>query len=69
MAVILAFWDVEIRRTVVQNQPSQANSLQDLISNITRAKWTGGVAQVVEQLRCKHEALCSNPNLKKKSKG
>jgi hypothetical protein len=28
-------------------KPSQANSLQDPISKITRAKWTGGVAQVV----------------------
>jgi hypothetical protein len=32
------------------------------ISKITRAKWTGGVAQVVELLLCKHEVLSSNPN-------
>jgi hypothetical protein len=29
---------------------------------ITRAKWTGGVTQVVEHLLCKHEALSSNPS-------
>jgi hypothetical protein len=30
------------------------------ISKITRAKWTGGVAQKVESLLCKHKALSSN---------
>jgi hypothetical protein len=32
----------------------------DPISEITRAKWTGGVAQVLECLLCKHETLSSN---------
>jgi hypothetical protein len=36
------------------------------ISKITRAKWTGGVAQVVERLLCKCEVLSSNSNLTKK---
>jgi hypothetical protein len=35
------------------------------ISKITTGKWTGGVAQTVEQLFCKHEALSSNPPTKK----
>jgi hypothetical protein len=30
------------------------------ISKITKAKWTRGVAVVVENLLCKHEALSSN---------
>jgi hypothetical protein len=38
----------------------QANSLQDPISKITRAKWTAGVAQAVEHLLCKCKALSSN---------
>jgi hypothetical protein len=41
---------------------AQANSLQDPISKITRAKWTGGMPQAVEHLLCKCEALSSNPN-------
>jgi hypothetical protein len=41
-------------------KPASANSLQDPISKITRAKWTGGVAQVVQCLLCKCEALSSN---------
>jgi hypothetical protein len=40
-------------------RPFWANGLRDS-SRITRAKWTGGVAQVVESLFCKHEALTSN---------
>jgi hypothetical protein len=31
---------------------------------ITRAKWTGGVALVVERLLCKLKALNSNPSSK-----
>jgi hypothetical protein len=38
------------------------------ISKITRAKWTGGMAQAVERLVCKCEALSSNPNTKRKIK-
>jgi hypothetical protein len=45
-----------------------ANSLQDLISKITRTKWTGDVAQVVVCLLCNCEVLSSNPSLTKKKK-
>jgi hypothetical protein len=41
---------------------SWANSSQDLISKTTRAKWTRELAQAVELLSCKHEALSSNPS-------
>jgi hypothetical protein len=47
--------------------PVQETSLRDPISKITRAKWTGGVAQAVEHLFCKCKALSSNPSLTKKS--
>jgi hypothetical protein len=43
-------------------RPAWANRSQDPISKITRAKCTGGVAQVVELLLCKHEALSSKPS-------
>jgi hypothetical protein len=44
-------------------------NLRDPISKINRAKWTGGVAQMVERLLCKCEALRSNsPPQKKKGK-
>jgi hypothetical protein len=39
--------------------PARENSSGDPISKITRAKWTGGVAEVVESLLCKCEALSS----------
>jgi hypothetical protein len=35
---------------------------QDPISNITRVKRTGGLAQVVQCLPRKHKALSQNPN-------
>jgi hypothetical protein len=41
---------------MVQGQPGQ----------ITTAKWTGGVAQVVEHLVCKHKVPSSNPVLPEK---
>jgi hypothetical protein len=47
------------------SRPAWANSPRDPISKITRAKRTraGGVAQVVELLLCKCEALSSNPRI------
>jgi hypothetical protein len=45
-------------------RPAHANIFQDPISKITRAKWTGGVAQLVEYLLCKCEALSSNSSPK-----
>jgi hypothetical protein len=47
-------------------RPTWPNSLQDSISKITREKWTGGVAQVIELLLCKCEVLSSSPNTIKK---
>jgi hypothetical protein len=44
MPVILAMWEDQDLRS------AQANSSQVPISKITRAKWTGGMAQVVERL-------------------
>jgi hypothetical protein len=56
-----------MRRMEVQSQPRQ-NSLSYSISKITRANWTGGVAQEVEHLLSQHEALSSNPSTDKQSK-
>jgi hypothetical protein len=42
--------------------------LRDPILKITRAKWTGGVAQAVEHLLCKCKALSSNLSATKKKK-
>jgi hypothetical protein len=49
-------------------RPAGVNNSQDHIPKITRAKWTGGVAQVVESLLCKCKALSSNSSLIKKKK-
>jgi hypothetical protein len=60
-------WEAEIKRAVVQDQPGQKVN-ETPISEITRAKWTGGVAQVVECMLCKHRALSTNPSPTKKKK-
>jgi hypothetical protein len=60
MPTILTTWDFKIA--------SLAISYRNPISKISRAKWTGGVAQAVEYLFCKHEALGSNPRPTKKCK-
>jgi hypothetical protein len=57
--VILAAWEPEIGRITVEDQTGQI-VVKTPISKITRAKWTGFVAQVVECLLCKPEALSSN---------
>jgi hypothetical protein len=67
MPVILATlggWDWEDHGS----KPALANSLQDHISKVTR-KMNWRVAQVVQHLLCKSEALISNlnPSLKKRS--
>jgi hypothetical protein len=59
MYVILATWKVAIGKIAVQGQLRQI-SPQDLISKITRAKWTGGMDQAVECLLCKYKAPSSN---------
>jgi hypothetical protein len=53
--MILTPWEVEIRKIMVQGQPRQIVQ-ETLTSRITRAKWTGGMAQV-ESLLCKCEVL------------
>jgi hypothetical protein len=60
---ILASWEAEIGRIEVG---AQENNSQDSTSKITRAKWTGGVAQGVQRLLSKPKALSSNPVLPKK---
>jgi hypothetical protein len=47
--VILATWGADLGRNVTHGQPGQIVH-ETPISKITRAKWTGGVAQVVECL-------------------
>jgi hypothetical protein len=59
----------EIGRITIQAQPGQ--NVQEIPSpKITRAKWSGDVAQAIEHLLCKCEALSSNhsPTKKKKKK-
>jgi hypothetical protein len=56
--VILAIWETEMRRIAVQGQHVEIAC--ETISKITRAKWTGDVAQVAEHLLCK--VLTSNPS-------
>jgi hypothetical protein len=53
-----SYLEAEIGRIMVQAQPRQI-VLKTPISKITRAKWTGGVAQAVEL-----EALSSNKQTK-----
>jgi hypothetical protein len=55
MTAIVATWEAEIRRITVQGQPKQI-VYKTPISKITKLKWTGGVAQVVEYLLCKCKA-------------
>jgi hypothetical protein len=47
--VILANWETEIGKIMVQGQPGQT-VCENPISKIKRARWTGGVAQEVESL-------------------
>jgi hypothetical protein len=62
MPVFVATWEDR------GSSPAWANSSRNLISKITRAKWTGGVAQVVEYLLCKREVLSSNTSLIRRQK-
>jgi hypothetical protein len=43
-------------------KPAQVNSLRDPISKKKQQKWAGGVAQVVEHLPSKCEAMSSITN-------
>jgi hypothetical protein len=49
-------------------RPARENSLQGCISKIKKAKWTEGVAQVVELLICKLETLNSKSQSHEKKK-
>jgi hypothetical protein len=60
----LGGWDHEGH----SSRPAWTNNSQDPVSKITRAKWTGGVAQVLECPLCKCEALSSNRSSEKKKK-
>jgi hypothetical protein len=56
--VILAIQEAEIGRIEVQSQPRQT-VLKNLSQKYPTQKRTGGMAQVVEHLPSKHEALNS----------
>jgi hypothetical protein len=43
MPIILAVWEADIRRILIQGQPVEI-VLKTPFSKITTAKWTGGVA-------------------------
>jgi hypothetical protein len=64
----LGGWDQEAR----SSKPALGNSFQGPMCKITRVKWIGSVAWVVENLFCKCKALSWNPispKKKKKKKG
>jgi hypothetical protein len=67
MPVILAIWEAKIGRIEVRGQPRQIGH-ETSSPKITRAKWATIVAQVVDHLLCKCEALSSNPSLTSSSK-
>jgi hypothetical protein len=50
------------------SRPAQANNSKDIISEITRAKWTGGVAQVVREPALQVQRRVQNPSPTKKKK-
>jgi hypothetical protein len=59
MPIILAVWEAEI---TVQGQPEQTVHETHLPFGLVRPKWTGGMAQAVQRLLFKCEALSSNPS-------
>jgi hypothetical protein len=67
MHVFLATWEAEIRSIEVKGQPGQKLCATPS-PKLTTEKWNGGVAQVVELLFCKHEALSSISSAIKKNK-
>jgi hypothetical protein len=58
--VILTTWEAENGWIMVQDQPGQ------IVHNTPSLKWTRSVAQIVECLLCKCEALSSNSSTTKK---
>jgi hypothetical protein len=67
MLVILATLEAKIRRMMVQGQSEQTVH-ETLISKITRAKWTGDVAQEIKHLLCKCKAEFKHESHQKKKK-
>jgi hypothetical protein len=67
MPAILGTQEAKIRRSTDGSQHRQTvNKIP--IFKITRAQWTGAVAQVVKCLPRKLKALSSNPSTAKKQK-
>jgi hypothetical protein len=62
---VINYLEIEIGRIEVQGQNGQIVYETPPISKITRVKWTGDVAQVVECLLCKLAALSSKPQKRK----
>jgi hypothetical protein len=60
--------EAEIERIAVKDQPGQIVR-ETPISKITRAKWSGDMAQAVESLLCMPEALSLNLSPTKSRKG
>jgi hypothetical protein len=67
MPIILATWEAEMRRIIVQSQPGQI--VQETLSRkYPKQNRAGRVGQVVKRLPSKHEALNSNPSITQKKK-
>jgi hypothetical protein len=66
-SVLLPTWETEMKRISALDEPRQIVH-ETPFSKITTAKWTGGVAQVLEHVLCKSKALSLNPNPTKKKK-
>jgi hypothetical protein len=66
MPTILAPWEVEIKRIAVQRQLRQIHC--KTLSGKDPTKRAGWVAQAVECLPSKHEAMTANPSTTKKKK-
>jgi hypothetical protein len=60
---LLESWNGRLRLGRLQIEATLENSSEDPLSKKTRAKCTEGLAQAVEHLLCKWEALSSNPSL------
>jgi hypothetical protein len=65
-SIILATWKAEIGRIMVRGQLGKTAGRPHLQNNQT--KWTGAVAESIECLCCKCEALSSNTSPNKKIK-
>jgi hypothetical protein len=45
-------------------RPNGVSSSQDCISKISKAKWIGGVAEMINHLHCKHHFTSQIPEFK-----